>query len=261
MTPLPSPPPDPDSGKRNLVPGSQFRGVRRPAVTLTDQEVAALLTAVGTNVKPAVLAERNRAFLVVIWRAGLRLREALSLTPADVDIRQDGKHTITVMQGKGAKRRVVGIDATAAVVLRHWIDVRTKVLGQPPNSGPLFCASNGAPLSARGAQMMLARAAKRAGITKRVTPHALRHTYAVELVREGIAMPYIQQALGHANLAVTSRYLSGISPGEVSDRLNRRSWSPATITAAPIPFAASDKPAMIDSDGEDDWYGGRAMVA
>jgi site-specific recombinase XerD len=242
----------------NLVPGTQFRGVLRPPVSLTDDEVAALLNQVGYRTRPRQFALRNKAFVVVLWRAGLRLSEALALVPHDLDL--GSQPTIMVNKGKGGKQRAVGIDADTALVLRYWLETREQM--GFPKSGPVFPRMDGEPLSARGAQMMIERAAKRAGITKRCTPHSLRHTYAVELVKEGVPMPFIQRALGHADLSVTSRYLITIAPGEVTERLNRREWSDRTKAVGAMPESKDLGPesALVTVTGDDDWYGGRAMV-
>ena len=92
---------------------------------------------------------------------------------------------------------------------------------------PSFCRLKGKPgarLSPRyvGAEMM--RLAAKAGIEHRVHPHALRHTMAVESVREGIAVPKISRQLGHASVATTQIYIDHLHPAEVVDAYRGRSW-------------------------------------
>ncbi len=72
---------------------------------------------------------------------------------------------------------------------------------------------------------MLPRLAKRAGIEKRVHPHALRHSHAAELARERLPVNLIQAQLGHSSLATTSRYLAHIAPEELVEAMQRRLWS------------------------------------
>ena len=73
---------------------------------------------------------------------------------------------------------------------------------------------------------LLPRLAAKAGIEKRVHPHALRHTHAAELAREGVPLNLIQAQLGHSNVATTSRYLAHIAPVEVSETMRQRTWEP-----------------------------------
>jgi hypothetical protein len=78
------------------------------------------------------------------------------------------------------------------------------------------------PLLSRCVELPLAR---RVGITKRVHGHGFRHTGAVELVREGVPVPQIQQQLGHASLSMTQRYLQGLQPEETIRRIRKRKWN------------------------------------
>jgi integrase/recombinase XerD len=237
----------------NLAGADRWVGVKRPPITLKEDEIAALISAAGYQSKPISLAYRNRALIVVMWRSGLRLAEALSLTPSDIDLSLDGKNRIHVRNGKGNKSRVVGIDPTAALVLKAWLDVRVNDLHQSPNSGPVFCAADGKPIKSRAAQMMIQRTGERAGLGRRVTCHSLRHTFAAELVREGMNMEYIRQSLGHASLDVTMKYLKGIAPEEVVAEIGKRTWTPSTFTAIP-----TEPEQDVD---DDEFYGARGMVA
>jgi site-specific recombinase XerD len=72
----------------------------------------------------------------------------------------------------------------------------------------------------------LPRLARRAGISKRVHPHGLRHTHAYELMMEGVPMAIIQRQLGHLSLATTNTYLAHIAPKEVIEAIGKREWSP-----------------------------------
>ena len=99
-----------------------------------------------------------------------------------------------------------------AEVLR-WVDRRE--LLDLNGHRPLFCTLQGRKLSAVYVRGLLRRLADQAGIEKRVHPHALRHTFAAELVREGISMPDIRDALGHKSLATTDTYLQEITPSGI----------------------------------------------
>ncbi|MEA2057600.1 MAG: tyrosine-type recombinase/integrase, partial [Actinomycetota bacterium] len=118
----------------------------------------------------------------------------------------------------------VGIDPRAVEVLQTW--VRRRQLLEIGADAPLFCTLQGGPMAQRVVRTMLHRFARRAGIEKRVHPHGLRHTHAYELMMEGVAMPIIQQQLGHASLATTNTYLAHIAPKEVIEAMAKRVWSP-----------------------------------
>lgn len=195
---------------------NEKRTRRRPPEILTPAEVRALLAACdGTS----FVGIRNRALLVVLWRAGLRCSEALDLRPVDVDF---GAGTVRVLHGKGDRARTVGIDPEALDVLRAWLGVRQAAEVESPY---LFCTRDGSRLISRYVRAMVARTAARAGIEHRVHPHGLRHTLAVELVKEGWPVPLVQRQLGHSSLATTSVYLAGLHPAEVIDRARVRTWA------------------------------------
>src|SRR5262249_47718028 len=147
-----------------------------------------------------------------LYRSGLRISEALALRPVDVDL---GKHSIRVLHGKGDKATTRGFHSSADDALVRWLD-RRKALGL---RGPLFCTLDGKPLSDRSVRDMLKRAAKRAGVVKRVHPHGLRHTFADELRQAGVDVVTISKLLGHSSIAVTSRYLDHLSNGQAVDAL------------------------------------------
>lgn len=190
--------------------------MRRPAEWLTPAEVKALLAACdGTT----LTGLRNRALLAVLWRAGLRCSEALDLRPVDVDF---GAGTIRVLHGKGDKSRTAGIDGQALEVVRAWLGAREAAGLVSPW---LFCTRDGGRVQSRYVRALTARLAVRAGVEHRCHPHALRHSMAVELVREGWPVPLISRQLGHSNVAVTDTYLQNLQPSEVIDRARSRVWA------------------------------------
>ena len=191
-------------------------GQRYPAEILTPDEVRALIAACS---KRAPTGVRNRALLVLLYRAGLRISEALALRPKDVDA---AGGTITVLHGKGDRRRTVGLDDGAFDVLARWLE-RRKALGLTGRQ-PLFCTLDGKPLQSSYVRTLLPRLARKAGVEKRVHPHGLRHTHAAELAREGTPANEIQAQLGHASLATTDRYLRHIQPQQLIDRMRAREW-------------------------------------
>jgi site-specific recombinase XerD len=149
--------------------------------------------------------------IVVLWRAGLRVQEALALAEHDLDHRRG---SLLIRNGKGGRRREVGMDEWGWEQLRPWLGASAEL-----PVGPLFCAidgpSRGRPWSGAAVRSELRRLAASAGVRRRFAPHQLRDAHALELAREGVALNIIQRRLGHANLGTTSIYLQGIDPEEI----------------------------------------------
>ena len=184
---------------------------------LTEDEVKALIVACSNRAATGI---RNRALITVLYRAGLRLSEALALMSKDID--PDGG-SVTVLHGKGDRRRVVGLDPGSMAILMRWVERRTQ-LGISSRA-PVFCTLDGNGLKPSYVRTMLNRLADRAAIEKRVHPHGLRHTHSFELMMEGVPVPVIRQQLGHASLATTDRYLRHLAPKDVVEVMQRREWT------------------------------------
>lgn len=223
-------------GKSGDHPGSRPRKRRPPpqnplgpAEVLDEGEVRALL---ATFSRRAPTAIRNRALVLLLWRAGLRISEALALQLGDVHL--DGaRPTLTVRAGgKFGKQRVVGIHAEAAAELGRWLDVRQRRgLGRKRY---VFCTLQGGRLDASYVRAMLLRKRKRAGIERRVHPHAFRATLAVDLTREGVPLPAIRDVLGHANISSTDAYVRRVFPEEAIAAVIERA-GPVLEDRAPDP--------------------------
>ena len=195
------------------------RGDRLPGEVLPAEDIHKLMAACNRG----ATGIRNRALLVVLWRAGLRVGEALALRPSDLD---PAAGQVRVRRGKGGKPRSVGMDPEAFAVVDAWLE-RRRALGLDGHA-PLFCTLQGQGLDAGYGRAMLKRLARRAGVRRRVHLHGLRHTHAVELVREGAALPQVQAQLGHSSLAVTSRYLAHVTPEDLAALARARpGWRPA----------------------------------
>ena len=174
---------------------------------------------------------RLRGVIVVLWRAGLRVSEALALAESDLDA---SRGAILVRCGKGGKRREVGMHRWAWEQVVPWITLRATL-----PIGALFCILRG-PTRGRawapaGVRTQLHAAAARAGVRRRFAPHQLRHAHAVEMSREGVPLLVIQRQLGHADLAITSVYLRGIDNTEIIHTVHERPTPmiPATATLTP----------------------------
>ena len=161
---------------------------------------------------------RLNGLIVVLWRAGLRINEALSLTETDLEERRG---SILVRHGKNDRRRQVGMDAWGWSSLQPWLAERAAL-----PVGPLFCViagpTAGHAWSASAARLQLLHVAVQAGVRRRFAPHQLRHAHAVELLHEGIPLPLIQRQLGHSHLSTTGTYLQGISAEEIISTVHAR---------------------------------------
>lgn len=188
--------------------------MRYPAEVLSKREIAALLDACGTK---TWTARRNRALIVVMYRAGLRVAEALALRPCDVDAERGA---IRVLWGKGGRARTVGIDRWGLEELVRWMQEH-RTMGWSPGE-PLFCSGSGRPVTQAYVRRRLPELARVAGIHKRVHAHGFRHTHAAELRAEGIDLAVIRQQLGHSSLMTTVRYLDHLEPESVVARMGNR---------------------------------------
>src|SRR5262245_38335240 len=191
---------------RRKSPTARTKPKRRfPPETLTDAEVRALLDGCTGSASGI----RNRALIAILYRAGLRISEALALYPKDVDV---DRGAIRVLNGKGGKSRVVGVDRGALVILEHWLDVRA-CCGHGGHGGhvPVFCTASGERLTAGYVRRWLPILGRRAGIAKRVHAHGLRHTHAAQLREEGVDIGIISKQLGHASISTTAHYLDHIA--------------------------------------------------
>lgn len=156
-------------------------------------------------------ALRLRALIVVLWRTGIRIGEALALEERDLH-RED--RMIVVRCGKNGKRRVVVMDEWGWKAIDPWLTARAKL-----NPGQIFCVLNG-PTEGQAihdsdVRRQLAELRKRAGVRRRCAAHQMRHAHAVDLSREGVPLLAIQAQLGHAHVGITQAYLRSIDAEEV----------------------------------------------
>lgn len=195
---------------------SSNKGRKFPAEVLTEDEVQRLIRACSSRAPTGI---RNRALIVLLYRGGLRIAEALSLLPKDLD-REAG--TVRVLRGKGSKARTIGMDAGAFAIIERWLDTRKKL--RIDGRRPVFCTLEGKPIKTAYIRALLPRLARKAGVEKRVHAHGLRHTLAAQLAAERVPINVIQGQLGHTNAATTSRYLQHIAPQQLIETMQKRSW-------------------------------------
>jgi integrase/recombinase XerD len=172
-------------------------GRRLPRV-LSFDEIMRLLGAPDTS-KPRGL--RDRAMLSLMYSAGLRVSELCGLKVGDVD----GARGFVTVLGKGDKRRLVPIGDVALTDLDRYVrEVRSPKAR--PGQSALFVSSWGGPLSRQAFWKIVLKYARGTGITKAISPHKLRHSFATHLLERGADLRSVQAMLGHANIATTEVY-------------------------------------------------------
>ncbi|HEX2449995.1 MAG TPA: site-specific tyrosine recombinase XerD [Gemmatimonadales bacterium] len=167
--------------------------------TLSVQEVEAMLAA------PAVeepLAWRDRALLELAYGAGLRVSELCGLELGGL-LLEEG---LVRVLGKGGKERLVPIGRGTIGAVSVYLSVLRPTLDRGRSRGRVLLNVRGDPLSRVGAWAVVKRCAERAAITKRVTPHTLRHSFATHLLEGGADLRAVQEMLGHADLSTTQIY-------------------------------------------------------
>jgi integrase/recombinase XerC len=146
---------------------------------------------------PAWVVARDAAVLTLLYGCGLRISEALTLTPAEAC------RDPLVITGKGGKTRIVPVLPAASAAVERYRELCPMPL--PPDQ-PLFRGIRGGPLNARNVQLLIERLRGALDLPETATPHALRHSFATHLLAGGADLRTIQELLGHASLSTTQVY-------------------------------------------------------
>jgi integrase/recombinase XerD len=175
------------------------RATRKLPDFLSLEETTRLLEAPDDS-KP--LYWRDRAILELLYATGVRVSELVELPLSALDL-DEGFATIF---GKGSKERLVPVGQPALRALGRYLrDVRPS-LDRGRGKGLVFLNARGRPLRREAVWTIVKDAARRAGITKKVSPHTLRHTFATHLVEGGADLAAVQELLGHADISTTQIY-------------------------------------------------------
>jgi integrase/recombinase XerC len=177
-------------------PAREVRGPRQPRKLVTFLPIDEAAQLVEGRAVGGAARERDVAILELLYASGLRVSE---LSGLDVDALDGAEQTVRVL-GKGRKERIVPYGAAASRALARWLAVRGE------RRGPLFTSARGRRLGVRSIHTIVRRAARAAGLTRRVSPHTLRHTFATHLLDGGADLRAIQELLGHSRLSTTQRY-------------------------------------------------------
>ncbi len=175
------------------------RATRKLPIFLSLEEVEALLAAPNEALIPGV---RDRAMIELLYATGLRVSELVRVTLNDINL-QDG---FVITMGKGRKERIVPIGKHAIEKVRAWLAGPRDVMLKGRVSQALFITPRGKGFTRMGFWKLLRRHARTAGITKNISPHKLRHSFATHLVERGADLRAVQAMLGHADLATTQIY-------------------------------------------------------
>lgn len=200
--------------KRNIaaLPADKIelaRTVRKQVTFLNEDELSRMFSQPDINTTPGL---RDRAILELLFSSGLRVSELAGLDRDHINL----KRREFMVRGKGQKDRPIFISPEAAGWITSYLERRTD------NAKPLFVRYNGTKkvdtsgnfqrLTARSVQRLVSRYALLAGITKHVSPHTLRHSFATDLLMNGADLRSVQAMLGHSNISTTQIYTHVTDP-------------------------------------------------
>ncbi|MDR1266401.1 MAG: site-specific tyrosine recombinase XerD [Propionibacteriaceae bacterium] len=195
----------PDDPARDLEPPPVGRRLPK-ALTVT--EVEAVIAATGASLPGAGAAElRDAALVELLYGTGARVSEAVALDVDDISRVLADLSVGLRLLGKGGRERVVPVGQFARSALEAWLTRGRPDLSSHGSGGPaLFLNARGQRLSRQSAFNRLQLLADRAGLDRRLSPHALRHSYATHLIDGGADVRVVQELLGHASVATTQVY-------------------------------------------------------
>jgi integrase/recombinase XerC len=202
-----------EEAPRWLSRPDQFKLLRvcEQQVQLGDVRTGGDLTEPGS-----IWSRRDRAIVVLMLNAGLRLSEVAALRLDDLTIRPRSGY-VTIRQGKGRKTRQVQLNADVRKALQEWLDVRPQAKSQA-----VFLSQKGGRLRARSIASRVTTLGEQAGLE--ITPHMLRHSLAKNLVDAGVSLDRVAKALGHTNLDTTKRYTTP-SQADMQAEMEKVSWA------------------------------------
>lgn len=176
------------------------RGLHLPKV-LSVQEVERLLDEPNLGTLDGY---RDKTMLELLYATGMRVSELVNVPVKNVDM----KMQYVIVMGKGSKERMLPLGRTALHYLEYYLSVvRPQLLhGKPDAAVELFVTGWGGPMTRERFYEIIVAYGKSAGISKRVTPHMLRHSFATHLLNNGTDLRIVQELLGHADISTTQIY-------------------------------------------------------
>jgi integrase/recombinase XerD len=192
-----------DKGEITQVPVSELKPPKvqkNPPLTIAPGAVERLLAEPGKSSHPKAL--RDKALLEILYTTGMRVSELVGLDVDDVDVTSG-----TITCGTGSKRsRVVPVHKETALALKRYLAVGREALSGENEDCALFLNHRGSRLTRQGLWLIIREYVEAVGITEPVTPHTLRHSFAIHLLNTGANLHEVQKRLGHASASTTLVY-------------------------------------------------------
>ena len=188
--------------KENIVTEHIFKNVKNPKIEKTIPNFIShdKLNEIFTSFNDSDLDIRNRLVIELLYATGLRVGELVNIKIKDIDF---GAQSIKVL-GKGSKERYVFYNNTTKEVLKKYLVVRKKL--QKKANDYLLLNDKGTPIKEASVRKIIQTTLMKCGIKSKITPHTFRHTFATDLLNQGLDLVNVKELLGHASLNTTSIY-------------------------------------------------------
>jgi integrase/recombinase XerC len=171
-------------------------------VFLSVDEILAVL---NVEFKDDLSGARDRALMELFYSSGIRLGELAGLNIDDINFSQG----LLKIRGKGKKERIVPVGGPALSAIQSYLKILAGISGRRGiQDGPLFVNSRGGRLTSRSVARVVDKVVRISGISRKISPHALRHSFATHLMDAGADLRAIQELLGHESLSTTQKYTS-----------------------------------------------------
>ena len=167
-------------------------------VVLSKEEITRMIDSIKTDTP---LDLRNKAMIETLYASGLRISELVGLKTSDIHLRE--KYIVVI--GKGNKERMVPLGDMAVLALRNYLEKGRPYLSKKPG-GTLFYNYQGNPISRQSLYKFIVKLAQDNGITKEISPHTIRHSFATHLLEGGTDLRIVQELLGHEDISTTQIY-------------------------------------------------------
>lgn len=188
--------------KENIVTENIFKNVKNPKIEKNIPNFISRdkLNEIFTSFNDSDLDIRNRLVIELLYATGLRVGELVNIKIKDIDF---GAQSIKVL-GKGSKERYVFYNNTTKEVLKKYLVVRKKL--QKKENDYLLLNDKGTPIKEASVRKIIQTTLMKCGIKSKITPHTFRHTFATDLLNQGLDLVNVKELLGHASLNTTSIY-------------------------------------------------------
>ena len=191
-----------ESGQKNIALEINVPKIpKRLPKVLSITQITSLIESAGLN----GVGIRDRALLELLYSSGARISEVIGLNAGDISSSEEGFATLLV-RGKGGKDRIIPIGSFARKALNDYLVRIRPTLAAKKASNALFLNLRGGRLSRQAAWKIVLTAAKKAGLERKVSPHALRHSFATHLLDGGADIRVVQELLGHSSVTTTQIY-------------------------------------------------------